>query len=311
MISNLTPDFCFAVIEKNTFISVVLEDDADCMQMTKPRRNSSLPPSVRIACTDTQTSSSTGLNLSEDKSTVCDSSDANSSEESDSDGQGLHSCESTPVSTPTDTTPKSWMPSGSMPSLADMLPEASSRPCPVNGCVSPLRSRLRAHARAFAPRALTTGHSLTSSYGSCCWTQQPASCLFVQRCSSIIDAMRQALISTRHVSGVEVRMGDLCWSVAVQLHKDVLPDDAFDSAKAALLEGAFRSENVYVLGYQCGPFVTTPFGFTAFICDVKDNDAACWDMFATGYCRREGRCPWEHPDRRARVSVIIKRVADI
>lgn len=121
--------------------------------------------------------------------------------------------------------------------------------------------------------------------------------------------MRQEVVVSKDVSGVEVRMGDLCWSIAIQLHRDALPDGILHSAKEALLQGAQRSENVYVLGYRACPIVQTPFGFTAFLCEVKDDNAVCWDLLSTGCCRRGRRCHWAHPERRARVSVIVKRVS--
>lgn len=292
-------DMCVQVIEKNTFISVVVEEDeADTMHSVLPRRNSSVPPSLRLSCSDGR-GCELGPSSSEDKSTVCDFSDSQSSAESDSDilegsTRGLQSSAAIKRSST---------------GLLESFPKASS---PTD--VSPTKSRLSSSAKAFKPRGLqqmtpqvAAGHA-QASLVTAVWMSQGQTSFFVQRCGNVIDNLRMTLISTRHVNGVEVRMGEQCWSVAVQLPKGVVPDETLNAAKKSLLEGAENSENIYVLGYNSAPFVSTPFGFSAFLCDVKDNAAACWDMYSTGYCRRCKRCPWEHPEQQARVSVIIKRV---
>lgn len=205
------------------------------------------------------------------------------------------------------------LPMCTQPMLQTCSPSSS-----LTGSLSPAKRRLNPSAKVFSPQGVQTPTTTSSSpvsspaslIGSAWRSSGGQDSVFAQRCGNIIDTMRQALIGTQHVMGVEVRRGDNCWSVAVQLPRDILPEDTLDSAKHSLLESAGQSSNVYVLGYSANPFVTTPFGFTAFLCNVKDNASACWDMFATGSCRRGNRCTWEHPEQRARVSVIIKRVSD-
>lgn len=119
---------------------------------------------------------------------------------------------------------------------------------------------------------------------------------------SVLAAAAQILDSTPDVLGTKVSGGNagtlatLSIRMVQKSYEDSIRITAI--AKAALLEAAARSQNVYVLGYEAIPFVDKPTGtgFSGTLA-IASGQHCCWDTYQNGFCRRGQKCKWRHPGR--------------
>jgi hypothetical protein len=123
----------------------------------------------------------------------------------------------------------------------------------------------------------------------------------------ILVAVQAAMASSGLASEGGILERPTGWAITMYVHATnlVLKEQIIMLGKASLIENSKRSQNIYVLGYCNQPFVITPMGFSAILCEAE-NSNACWEFIQTGFCRFRNGCKWRHPNCQAVVSVMIK-----
>jgi hypothetical protein len=126
---------------------------------------------------------------------------------------------------------------------------------------------------------------------------------------NVLTSTKEILAATPNVGAVDMVPGIMgaiaTLSIKVQAPTGETTDSMYLSvakkAKAALLEAAEWSHNVYVLGYEATPFEDSPYGpsfSTALVVAPSEWEcSACWDTYQQGVCPRGSTCKWQHPGR--------------
>jgi hypothetical protein len=100
------------------------------------------------------------------------------------------------------------------------------------------------------------------------------------------------------------------WSVVGSCQKVDLvhAQQSLGLVKQAMLSAAEQSNSIYIIGYEASPFYALPtgVGFSAQLAMVEDDASACWDLLATGHCRRGCNCRWQHPKWQVSLNVVMK-----
>jgi len=161
--------------------------------------------------------------------------------------------------------------------------------------------RLNPEARAFEPMPAT-----------------PTSPGLPAEISTVINSAKHALMASPHIVNVKVTEGALGQNTTIvaEVNSSAGPygsRETLNSAKAALLNAAARSQMTYVIGWGTVPFqdLGGDSGFKGLIGSVPMTmqDSVCWDTFQKGYCPRRTLCRWCHPLETdvAPFRVILKR----
>mmetsp|Transcript_69275 Transcript_69275/g.150783 ORF Transcript_69275/g.150783 Transcript_69275/m.150783 type:complete len:254 (+) Transcript_69275:173-934(+) len=125
--------------------------------------------------------------------------------------------------------------------------------------------------------------------------------------SVVVAAARLVLEGCSSVSRVEVWKLHGRFKVHAHFAQEFshLAQSALELAKTAMLEAAEQSSETYIVGYAATPFTqkSNGCGFEAQLALVSDETNACWDLLASGLCRRGCLCRWSHPAWQATVDV--------
>lgn len=133
-----------------------------------------------------------------------------------------------------------------------------------------------------------------------------------------MDSAKEALHNHSSIISVDVfdatsqwgRGTTICAWMRAEEYGSKERDQVLKETKDLFLRTADRSESVYVLGYQQKPFIPTDYGFVAMMGGMHDENKACWDIFARGFCRREQAnqpCKWQHPACQLPINVEIRQ----
>jgi len=129
----------------------------------------------------------------------------------------------------------------------------------------------------------------------------------LQEINDVLQGAKHALDSVANVSSAEVEMaspGTIARLAITMVPKSPETSYAIASAilKAALLDAAFSSDSVYVLGYEATPFENDACGqgFVATLAIAPsswEESTACWETYQKGVCPRGPTCSWLHPGK--------------
>jgi len=164
---------------------------------------------------------------------------------------------------------------------------------------TPLR-RLNSKAQAWTP-----GASSRAGYGVVPATMG----YFLQQLAAVVSAAAGSMKSSCTEAAVEAVEGPAGWSIVIEMPLADLQthrDKVLSLACQALLQAARNAQGIHVLGSMASPFVATPFGCSAMVGAVCDENKACWDALARGFCHRGRACRWEHPVCRSTVNIMVK-----
>jgi hypothetical protein len=129
----------------------------------------------------------------------------------------------------------------------------------------------------------------------------------VQRAfGSVVGSLKSALES--HVK-VDITVTPQGWCVHIFTPPEAAPQfkkHMLHLAKDRLLRAASNSKSVYVMGYDKNPFTDKTWSFDCVLGLMLNKDGACWDLFAKGYCHRQGSCRWDHAALQSHMSVMIQ-----
>lgn len=182
-------------------------------------------------------------------------------------------------------------------------------PCaPTFAPILPGRLRLSSTAKAWQPMvAFASGHGLGKELQRVpavpVVPSAPLQDSFQREAAVVIEEVRRTLHLTGWCLGAE-----FCWHTPTpggggncRLTALITSDSAscmetlISAAKEAILAAAAKSMCVYVIGYKQAPFAAAPQGFSATLGMMTNEESACWDMYAKGFCKRCGQCQWQHP----------------
>lgn len=163
--------------------------------------------------------------------------------------------------------------------LSDLISPPVFRPRPALG----------ATARMFASPS-------TSALGS-----------FYKQVDAMVSSMQSAVSSTGLLASIWSTQSADGWAVCGRLHAETqYASSLIAIAKSALAKGCEQSASVYMLGYLAKPFTDTVSGFSVTLCGMGDEEAACWDYYSKGTCRRGCACRWTHPSDQVTVSIDLR-----
>mmetsp|Transcript_23420 Transcript_23420/g.66284 ORF Transcript_23420/g.66284 Transcript_23420/m.66284 type:complete len:301 (-) Transcript_23420:238-1140(-) len=291
---------------KNTFVHL----DMAAGDASAERRCSSVPRSLRLAPETSRLKyEEFGKQMSSRAPSTCEEvSTAAELSERDASVGGEDDTTLTPPLTPTGSTPKIHQKCGSAlteafllapPACSFGLAEEATPPPPE----APPRQRLKLNskAQAWTPEASAVSHhSATVGF-------------IIQQIAAVVAATVGALQQGLATAAVEASEGPAGWSLVVtvplaefqQQREQVLAN----ACQALLGAACSRGGGVHVLGSMATPFIATPFGCSAMLGAVADENKACWDAVACGFCHRGRNCRWEHPICRVTVNIMVK-IAD-
>mmetsp|Transcript_51959 Transcript_51959/g.111135 ORF Transcript_51959/g.111135 Transcript_51959/m.111135 type:complete len:351 (+) Transcript_51959:80-1132(+) len=340
LIGNLTFER-FHVSVKNTFISDVTDEDD--WEEARPRRASSLPPSLRLAgagdvancCSASSHAVQAKQALVEDGNST--ETGASSEEETWSENGAEDMASSASISLEeheaeealeevqlgvqcitSRTGYQRWLPPApteAPPAPPSEEPPASNHACKdVNACESkvflgaPVCSCGGGGAVAVV-RPLRLNSNARAWEPSEAVVAAPLAPTLRQEVGAILVAAQAALLSCLWIMTAEVVPGTagIQSIVATIRAQDFhLREAVLTCAKQAILDACASSQRVYTLGYKARPFMTTPGGFAVKLGVVLNERAACWGLLKQGFCCFEGQCRWVHPACQTRVDVKVK-----
>jgi hypothetical protein len=133
---------------------------------------------------------------------------------------------------------------------------------------------------------------------------------FKLRVADFVTTVTSALKTHRGVVQAEARRNTAskCWTIELSPSQGskACKEELLRHAKEALSGTANSSEGIYMMGNNAKPFLSKPEGFVTVLGDMRAETRACWDLYSSGFCRRECACRWEHPTCLVPVSVVIK-----
>jgi len=191
-------------------------------------------------------------------------------------------------------------------------------PSRVASETTPLRAKLKSTARSFEPTPMVEMPipiEPTIVVMPCVATA-PVTVPFPpgarRSFAEIVAAGLQVLRSSENVQTAEVQETGTGWTLTCSMLPSRMQHFAeiSDRVGKTLLEAAAKSENIYVVGYENAPFVEfldRP-GFSTQLALVQDEESACWDLLAGGYCRRGCACRWQHPTWQVTVDVNARSI---
>jgi len=144
--------------------------------------------------------------------------------------------------------------------------------------------KVKSKARAWTPS--TTGPNVSMA------EQQR----IVHEMMTVMAAVRGTVLGSGLVVGAEALQSTesisfTCWLNQEQMHHR---EQLIYLIKDTLLRSTEVSKQIFILGYLARPFVDMPLGFVSMLGAMQNEERACWDVFAQGFCWRKNQCRWQH-----------------
>eukprot|EP00428_Durinskia_dybowskii_P019822 CAMPEP_0170229322 /NCGR_PEP_ID=MMETSP0116_2-20130129/14385_1 /TAXON_ID=400756 /ORGANISM="Durinskia baltica, Strain CSIRO CS-38" /LENGTH=315 /DNA_ID=CAMNT_0010480073 /DNA_START=44 /DNA_END=991 /DNA_ORIENTATION=+ len=304
---------------KNTFVHVDDEDQeiTGAVPAMASRRSSSVPRSLRLW---NSFEDITPKKVDDDGVNRAPSSCAEVSTEAELSEVDNESYGSTP--------PPSPSASGRLPKrqISIMVEGASAGPPPaflamaMIPMVSPAaaseperpRARLNSKAQAWTPGASTSAPKTPSMpYASGSAMMGAFSQHLTLLLATTVAAIRR-VPGMGSVQAAPESSGAAGWKIQINMSLENFEkrrDQAIAVAKHGLAMAVGATAGVHLVGAMGDPFSATPMGCTATLATVADENQACWDSLAHGFCPRGHSCRWQHPVCRTSVNIIVK-IAD-
>lgn len=287
----------FQISVKNTFVHLV--PDKDSADGASLRRSLSAPGFLRPdRGVDAKKEEGMGsLQLAWDTSTAAELSEEDIVSES---GTGGSASPQTPRSPKQQLLPQLELQAVPLPPAFCLPAAAHASPGPPPTAPTPLRApqrRLNSQAQAWTPCVKPAAAFAAAGRIN-----------FALQASAVVASATAALAQSFPIGAVHSAEGPAGWCIIAKLPlKDFARrDQVLSLASQSLLGAARASQSVYVLGGLSKPFTATPFGCSAMLGGVENEESACWDALAHGFCHRGSYCKWQHPSNEVTVNIMVK-----